>query len=102
VTKDEKTDAEFGSTTDGRDGRHAVRPVEDDDGESWHDAREDGWGTTACGKANEGTGTEPEGELEGHIREEEVGNRHDRFGCDAIRMWIGQPRWDCDMNGEKG
>jgi hypothetical protein len=71
ATKDEETDAEFGSTTDGRDGRHAVRSVEgqgtsmraegpqqgtdgdgrmmpmrgeyeeDDDDESWHDARED-------------------------------------------------------------
>jgi hypothetical protein len=26
--KDEETDAEFGSTTDGRDGRHTTRPVE--------------------------------------------------------------------------
>jgi hypothetical protein len=75
---------------------------DDDDDESWHGAREDGWETTACGKANDGTRTEPEGESEGLIGEEEVGNRHVRFGCDAIRTWIGRPRWDRDMNEEKG
>jgi hypothetical protein len=80
TTKDEETDAEFGSTTDGHDGRHVVQPVEgqgtsmraegpqqgtdgdgrmtpmrgeyeeDDDDESWHGAKENGWETAACGK----------------------------------------------------
>jgi hypothetical protein len=36
--------------------------VEDDDDESWNGAKEDGWETTAFGKANDGTGTELEGE----------------------------------------
>jgi hypothetical protein len=82
ATKDEETDAEFSSTMDGRDGRHAVRSVEgqgrsmcvegpqqgtdgdcrmtpirgeyeeDDDDESWHGARKDGGETATCGKAN--------------------------------------------------
>jgi hypothetical protein len=71
ATKDEETDAEFSSTIDGRDGRHATRPVEgqgasmraegpqqgtdgdsqitpmrgeyeeNDDDDSWHSARKD-------------------------------------------------------------
>jgi hypothetical protein len=74
---------------------------EDDDDESWHDAREDGWGMAACGKANEGTGTEPEGESGGLIGEEGVGNRHDRFGWDAIRAWISWSKRDRGTNGEE-
>jgi hypothetical protein len=57
---------------------------EDDDDESGHGAREDRRKTAALGKANDGTGTEPEGELEGLIGEEGVGNRHVRLGWDAI------------------
>jgi hypothetical protein len=131
TTKDEETDAEFGSTTDGRDGRHVVRPVksqgtsmrakgtqqgtdgdgrmmptrgeheEDNGDEFWHDAREDGLETTAYGKAKDGAKMEPEGDGKSHVGEEEVGNRHVRFGCDAIRTWIGRPRRDHDMNEEK-
>jgi hypothetical protein len=118
--KDEETDTEFGSSTDGRDERHATRPMEGqrasmraegprqgtdghgrvtpmggeyeddgDDDESWQGAREHGWETTAFGKANDGTGKEPEGESESLIGGGEVGNCHDRFGWDAIRAWIG-------------
>jgi hypothetical protein len=130
--KDDETDAEFGSSTDGRDGRHATRTVEgqgasmrteepqqgtngdgrmtpmggeyedgDDDDESWHGAREDGRETTAFRRANDGTGTEPEGESEGLIGEEGVGDRHDRFGWDAIRAWVGWSKRDRGANGEK-
>jgi hypothetical protein len=99
AVKDEVTDTEFGSTTDGRDG-HATRPVEgqgtsmraegpqqgtDGDGrmtpmrgeyeenydeDSWHGARKDGRETAAFGKANDGTGMEPEEEAEGPSSEE--------------------------------
>jgi hypothetical protein len=91
ATGDVENDAEFGPTEEERNGRHAIRPTEgqgtsmhadgpqegsdgdgrmirtggehekDDDGESRHGAREEGWETAACGKANDGTGTEPEG-----------------------------------------
>jgi hypothetical protein len=49
---------------------------EDDDDESWHGAREHGWETTAFEKANDGTGTKPEGESWDLIGEEGVENRH--------------------------
>ena len=65
---------------------------EDDNDKSWHDAREDGWETAACGKAKNRATTEPEAEAKGRAEEEEVGNRHVRrpihsgfhFGWDAI------------------
>jgi hypothetical protein len=74
---------------------------EDDNDESWHGAREDGWETAAFGRANDGTGTELEGESEGLIGEEGAGNRHDRFGWDAIRAWIGWSERDHGANGEE-
>jgi hypothetical protein len=43
----------------------------------------------ACGKANDGIGTEPEGKEKGRVGEEDVGNRHDRIGGDTIRAWDG-------------
>jgi hypothetical protein len=73
---------------------------DDDDNESRHGAREDARETAAFGKANDGTGTEPEGESEGLIGEG-AGNRHDRFGWDAIRAWIGWSKQDCGANGEE-
>jgi hypothetical protein len=74
---------------------------EDDDDESWHGAREDGRETATFERANDGTRTEPEGESEGLIRGGEVGNRHDRFGWDAIQAWIGWSRRDRGGNGKE-
>ena len=38
---------------------------EDDNDESWHDAREDWWETTACRKSKSGATAEPEVEVRG-------------------------------------
>jgi hypothetical protein len=114
ATKGKETDVEFRSMKDERNTKHALWPVEgqdtsmhpeepqrvtDDDGrmtplrgeyeednddESRHDAREDGWEMTACAKAKDGAGTEPEGGAKGRVGEEEVGNWHVRFVWDAI------------------
>ena len=74
---------------------------EDNDDELWHDAREDGWESEAGGEVEDEAGTEPEGEEKGRVGEDDVGNRHDRFGWDAIRAWIGQSKRDRGMNGGK-
>ena len=59
---------------------------EDDNEESWHDAREDGRETVSYAKAKNGTATEPEAEARGRAGEEEVGNgmSKDRSGRDSI------------------
>ena len=49
---------------------------EDDNDESWHDAREDGWETAAYRKAKSRATMEPEAEAKGRAGEEEVGNQH--------------------------
>ena len=75
---------------------------EDENDESWHDAREDGWETVACGKAKNEAATGPEAEAKGRDGDEEIKNRHVRepirsgfqFGWDAIRTWIGRPKQD--------
>ena len=49
---------------------------EDDNDESWHDTREDGWETVACGKAKNGAATAPKGEAKGRAEDREVENPH--------------------------
>jgi hypothetical protein len=91
ATEDVEIDAEFESTREERNGKRAIRPIEgqgtsmhadgrqqgsdgdgrmirtggehekDEDDESWHGAREEGWETAAYGKANNGTRMEPGG-----------------------------------------
>jgi hypothetical protein len=74
---------------------------EDDNDESWHGAREGGWGTAACGKARDGTETEPEAKEKGRVGEEDVGNRYDRIGRDTIRAWDGWSKRDHGTSREE-
>ena len=75
---------------------------EDDNDESWHDAKEDGWETVSYGQGQYGAAVEEEARVE----EEEVENRHVRgtvrsrfhFRWDTIRTWIGWPKQDRGMN----
>jgi hypothetical protein len=74
---------------------------EEEDDDSWHGARKHGWETTAFGKANDGTGTEPEGESKGFIGKEGAGSRQVRLGWDAIQAGIGWSRRDRGGNGKE-
>ena len=75
---------------------------EDDNDESWHDAKEDGWETVSYGQGQYGAAVEEEARVE----EEEVGNRHVRgptrsafhFGWGAIQTWIIRSKQDHGAN----